>query len=69
MFSLSDMLAKFLIHYHANCIDITNCLGQLHLISEEEWDERNKNHVMALIKNPQINRAGLFLDKEEEEHP
>ena len=57
MFSLSDLVAKILIHYHANCIDITNCLGQLHMISEDEWEKRNKDHFMALINNPQINRA------------
>ena len=66
--ALADIVAKILIHYHANCVDITNCLGQLHLISDEEWEERNKKHVMALIQNPQINKAGLFLDKEEEKH-
>lgn len=66
--ALADIVAKILIHYHANCVDITNCLGQLHLISDEEWEERNKKHVMALIQNPQINKAGLFLDKEEDKH-
>lgn len=66
--ALSEILAKIIVQYHAIGVDITNCLGQLHLISEEEWNERNKNHVMALIKNPQINKAGLFLDKEEDEH-
>lgn len=66
--ALSEILAKVIIQYHAIGVDITNCLGQLHLISEDEWNERNKNHVMALIKNPQINKAGLFLDKEKYEH-
>ena len=68
MFSLSDIVAKALIHYHANMIDITNCLGQLKLISKDEWERRNRDHVMALIENPQINKAGLFLDEEEDEH-
>lgn len=69
MFSLSDILAKIIVHYHANCVDITNCLGQLKLISKEEWERRNWNHIKALIENPQINRAGLFLQEEnEEEH-
>lgn len=67
MFSLSDMLARILIHYHATCVDITNCLGQLHLISDEEWNRRNCDHVMALVRNPQINRNGLFLHDDEKE--
>ena len=66
--ALSEILAKIIVQYHAIGVDITNCLGQLHLISEEEWNERNKNHVMALVRNPQINKAGLFLDEEEDEH-
>lgn len=68
MFSLSKVVSWCLIHYHANCVDITNCLGQLKLISEEEWNERNKKHIMALLTNPQINPQGLFLQKEEDEH-
>lgn len=68
MFSLSDMLAKIIVRYHAIGVDITNCLGQLHLISDEEWERRNWNHIKALIENPQINKAGLFLDKEEDKH-
>lgn len=68
MFSLSDVVAKCLIRYHAACVDITNCLGQLHLISDEEWNRRNRDHFMALVKNPQINRAGLFLH-DDDEHP
>lgn len=65
---LSEILAKIIVHYHAIGVDITNCLGQLHLISDREWERRNWNHIKALIENPQINRNGLFLDKDEEEH-
>ena len=67
VFSLSDIVAKCLIRYHAACVDITNCLGQLHLISAEEWERRNCDHVMALVNNPQINRNGLFLNDDEKE--
>ena len=65
---LSEILTKVIIRYHAIGVDITNCLGQLHLISDDEWERRNRDHVMALVKNPQINKNGLFLDKEEDEH-
>lgn len=65
---LSEILAKIIVHYHAIGVDITNCLGQLKLISNEEWERRNWNHIKALIENPQINKNGLFLDKEEDEH-
>lgn len=65
MFSLSKIVSWALIHYHANMVDITNCLGQLHLISMDEWEERNKKHVMALIMNPQINTKGMFIHDEE----
>lgn len=63
--ALSEMLAKVIVHYHAIGVDITNCLGQLKLISKEEWERRNWNHVKALIENPQINKAGLFLEEDE----
>lgn len=64
---LAKIVAKALIAYHTTCIDVTNCLGQLHLISYEQWEERNKNHFMAMVENPHINRKGLFI-KDEEEH-
>jgi hypothetical protein len=51
---LAFVVAKALAYYHATCVDITNCLGQLHLISDEEWEERNKKHVMAVFTNPVI---------------
>lgn len=62
---LARIVAKALIRYHATCVDIANCLGQLHLISYEEWNRRNLKHVMALVNNPQINRNGLFLKDNE----
>lgn len=64
---LAKIVANALIAYHVTCIDITNCLGQLHMISDEQWEERNKKHFMAMIENPQINRNGLFI-KDDEEH-
>ena len=63
---LAKIVAKALIAYHTTCIDITNCLGQLHMISDDTWEERNKNHFMAMICNPQINPHGLFINDDEE---
>lgn len=47
--SLEKIVARIMLHYHSACIDVTNCLGMTHIISEEKWEVRNRNHFMQIV--------------------
>jgi len=42
-------IAKIAIHYHANRTEVTNLLGTLGLISDEKWERRNADDIMAIV--------------------
>ena len=46
---MEKIVARLLVHHHANMVGLTNILGMLHLISEEEWERRNCNHTMEVV--------------------
>lgn len=55
---LAKIVSKAIFWYHTTCIDVTNCLGQLHLISDEEWEKRNAHHMMTLVTERYPNATG-----------
>ena len=47
--NLSVFVANVRLLHHANCCDMNNVLNQLHILSDEKAEEKNKNHVMTII--------------------
>lgn len=48
--NMEKIVARLLVHHHANMVGITNILGMLHLISDEEWERRNCRHTMEVVE-------------------
>lgn len=49
MITLEKVVAKLMLQYHSSCISVTNALGMLHLIKDETWELRNRNHFMQIV--------------------
>lgn len=47
--SIEKMVLKVITCYHANLIDIHNALHALGLKSDEQAEDFNKKHVMAIV--------------------
>lgn len=55
-------VAKLRLGYHLNMIDICNVANQLHLLSDEKADLKNKNHLKECFDC--YERLGVKLPKE-----
>ena len=60
--SLAVKLAKIRLDFHATACDWNNVLNQLHIISDEAAEERNKKHVMIIV-NDVLPRLGCDVEK------
>ena len=49
--SMATRIAKMRLHFHASACDWNNVLNQLHVISDEKAEIRNKNHVMTIMSD------------------
>lgn len=66
--NLPKTVANMRYHYHLNMIDVCNALNQLHLMSDEKAENRNKNHVMIIFNDclPRLGKDMSFLKDDEE---
>lgn len=55
-------IAKLRLGYHLNMIDFCNAANQIHLLSNEKADQRNKNHLKECIDC--YERLGYTMPKE-----
>lgn len=60
--SMATFVTAMRFKYHANATDINNALNQLHIISDEKAEERNKKHVMTIV-NDILPRMGYDVEE------
>lgn len=58
---LSTRVAKMRLNFHATACDWNNVLNQLHVLSDEKAEARNRNHVKVII-NDILPRLGKNVD-------
>lgn len=46
---ITKRVAKMRLNHHANMVSLNNVLNQLHIISDETAEQRNKDHVMIIL--------------------
>lgn len=49
MKDIADVITKVRFMYHSNACSVNNALNQMHIISDEKANERNKNHVTVIL--------------------
>lgn len=49
MLDIATRVAKMRLNYHANAVSLNNALNQLHIISDDTAEQRNRNHVMIIL--------------------
>lgn len=59
---ITKIVAKLRLGYHLNMVDFTNVAYQLHLLSGEKADMRNKHHFKECLNC--YSRLGYKLPKE-----
>lgn len=59
---ITKTVAKLRLGYHLNMIDFCNVANQLHLLSDEKADLKNKNHLKVCLDC--YERLGCNLPKE-----
>ena len=59
---ITKVVAKIRLGYHLNMIDFCNVANQLHLLSDEKADLKNKNHLKKCLDC--YDRLGYTLPKE-----
>lgn len=47
--NIPKLVAKVRLIYHANMLDVNNVLNQLHIISDQQAEQSNKNHTMTIV--------------------
>ena len=60
--SMVKQVAKLRLGYHLNMIDFCNVLGQLHIIRDENLEQKMKHHLKKCLDC--YNRLGYNLPKE-----
>lgn len=48
---MPTMIAKLRLCYHSNATSFVNVLNQLHIVSDEVAERRNKIHVMTVLED------------------
>ena len=58
---LPKLVALFRFQYHANMLDVVNVANQLHLLSDEQAEMKNKKHAMIIVYDllPRISGKSL----------
>lgn len=46
---ITKVVAKLRLSYHLNMIDFCNVANQLHLLSDEKTELKNKNHLKECV--------------------
>ncbi len=59
---ITQRVAKMRLNFHATAVSVNNVLNQLHVISDETAEKRNKNHVMVILTDI-APRLGKDIDK------
>ena len=62
---ISNVVTKIRFKYHANMLSVNNALNQMHFISDEKAEMKNKHHTM-LIFNDILPRMGYDFREEGE---
>ena len=62
---IANIVTKLRFKYHANMLSVNNALNQMHFISNEKAETKNKRHTM-LIFNDILPRMGYDFREEEE---
>lgn len=57
---IANRIAIIRFKYHANALSINNVLNQLHIISDNTAESRNKNHTM-IVFNDILPRLGYDI--------
>lgn len=65
---MPKIVAKMRFVYHSNMLDVVNVLNQLHIISDDKAEMKNKNHFMTIVTDilPRLGYDVESLLKEEE---
>ena len=45
------MVTKMRLKFHVEAVDWNNALNQLHMISDEKAENKNKEHVMTIVND------------------
>lgn len=59
---VTKVVAKLRLGYHLNMLDVCNVANQLHLLSDEKANMKNKNHLKECLDC--YERLGYNLPKE-----